>query len=80
MVGELQPLDVTRETTPRKYSDGGGLYLIVAGATSRSWSYRYWFDCKGRWHGLGSLQDVSLKDARLKRDTARLLVKGEVVS
>jgi hypothetical protein len=34
----------------------------VAGPTSRNWSFRYWFKGKERWHGLGSLQDVSLKD------------------
>jgi len=58
-------------------SDGGGLYLIVAGPTSKNWAYRYWKDGKERWHGLGSFKDVSLKDARLARDAARLRVKGD---
>jgi hypothetical protein len=30
-----------------------------------------------RWLGLGSVKDVSLKDARLARDAARLRVKGD---
>jgi integrase len=77
MSGKLKPLDVARQTTPGKYADGGGLYLIVAGPTSRNWSYRYWKDNKERWHGLGSLKHVSLAEARLKRDAARLLVKGD---
>ncbi|MGZ3320201.1 MAG: Arm DNA-binding domain-containing protein, partial [Xanthobacteraceae bacterium] len=71
MAGKLKPLDVAREVTPGKYADGGGLYLVVAGPTSRNWSYRYWFKGKERWHGLGSLQDISLKEARIKRDAAR---------
>jgi Arm DNA-binding domain len=45
---------------------------------SRNWSYRYWIDGKERWHGLGSLQDVSLKEARIKRDTARQDVRAGV--
>jgi hypothetical protein len=49
-----------------KYPDGDGLYLVVASATSE------------RWHGLGSLQDVSLKDARIKRDAARHEVRAGV--
>jgi integrase len=77
MAGKLKALDVERETRPGKYADGDGLYLIVASATSKNWSYRYWKDGKERWHGLGSFKDVSLKDARLARDAARLRVKGD---
>jgi integrase len=77
MAGRLKPLDVERQTKPGKYADGDGLYLIITGPTSKSWSYRYWKDGKERWHGLGSLKDVSLKDARLARDAARLRVKGD---
>jgi hypothetical protein len=74
MAGKLKPLDVERETRPGKYPDGDGLYLVVAGATSMNWSYRYWKDGKQRWLGLGSVKEVSLKEARLARDAARLRV------
>jgi integrase len=77
MPGKLKPLDVERETRPGKYPDGDGLYLVVASPTSKNWSYRYWKDGKQRWLGLGSHKDVSLKDARLARDAARLRVKGD---
>lgn len=77
MAGKLRPLDVERETRPGKYFDGDGLYLIVKGATSRNWIYRYRKDGKERWLGLGSLKDVSLKNARMARDAARLRVKGD---
>jgi integrase len=77
MAGKLKPLDVQRETRPGKYADGDGLYLVVAGATSKNWSYRYWKDGKQRWLGLGSVKEVSLKDARLARDAARLRIKGD---
>jgi hypothetical protein len=78
MAGKLKPLDVQREGKPGKYADGDGLYLIVTGPTSKNWSYRYWFNGKERWHGLGSFKDVSLKEARLGRDAARLLVRAGV--
>jgi integrase len=77
VVGKLKPLDVERETRPGRYSDGGGLYLIVVNATSKNWAYRYTKDGKQRWSGLGSFKGVSLKEARLARDAARLRVKGD---
>jgi hypothetical protein len=76
VAGRLKPLDVERKTETDKYADGGGLYLIVGGPTSKNWSYRYWFKGKERWHGLGLFKDVSLKDARLARDAARLQVRA----
>src|SRR5882757_9699239 len=78
MTGKLNPLEVSRQITPGKYPDGDGLYLVVASATSRNWSYRYWIGGEERWHGLGSLQDVSLKEARIKRDNARQDVRAGV--
>jgi hypothetical protein len=77
MAGRLKPLDVQRAKEPGRYADGDGLYLIIAGPTSKNWSYRYWKGGKERWHGLGSFKDVSLQDARLARDAARLRVKGD---
>jgi hypothetical protein len=78
MTGKLKPLDIDCEEKPGNYADGDGLYLIVAGPTSKNWSYRYWFKGKERWHGLGSFKDVSLKQARLLRDAARLQVRAGV--
>src|SRR5262245_40614561 len=77
MAGKLKPLDIERETLQGKYADGGGLYLVVASATAKNWSFRYWIDGTERWHGLGSFRDLSLKEARLARDAARLRVKGD---
>src|SRR6266853_1305035 len=77
MAGKLKPLDAERETRPGNSPDRESLYLVVASATSKNWSYRYWKDSRQRWLGLGSLKDVSLKDARLARDAARLRVKGD---
>jgi hypothetical protein len=57
--------------------DGDGLYLIVARPILKNWSCRYRKDGEQWWLGLGSLKDVSLKDARPVRDAARLRVKGD---
>jgi integrase len=78
LAGKLKPLVVERQISPGKYPDGDGLYLVVAGPTSRNWSYRYWISGKERWRGLGSLQDVSLREARIRRDTARQQVRAGV--
>jgi hypothetical protein len=78
MAGRLKPLEVARLVEPGKYPDGDGLYLIVAGLMSRNWSYRYWINGKERWHGLGSLKDISLREARIKRDAARQQVRSGV--
>jgi hypothetical protein len=77
MAGKLKPLEGDRQVTPGKYPDGDGLYLVVAGPTSRNWSY--WIRGKERWHGLARLTPrCSLKDARIKRDTARQEVRAGV--
>jgi integrase len=76
LAGKLKALEVEREEKPGKYADGDGLYLIVAGPTSKNWSYRYWIKGKERWHGLGSFKDVSLKEARIARDAAQQVRAG----
>ena len=55
---------VERETRPGKYFDGDGLYLVVKGATSRNWIYRYRKDGKERCPALGSLKRRIIKTAR----------------
>jgi hypothetical protein len=39
-------------------------YLQVAKGGSKSWLFRYKLYGRTRWHGLGSLRDVSLEEAR----------------
>ncbi|MGY3483126.1 integrase [Bradyrhizobium sp. USDA 4011] len=78
MAGKLKSLDLARLITPGKYPDGDGLYLIIAGPKSKSWSYRYWIHRKERWQGLGSYDDVSLREARVKRDVARQQVRAGI--
>lgn len=65
--------DTTRQA-PKSYPDGHGLYFVVAGATSRHWLFRYKFQKRPRYLGLGSYPTVSLADARDKASNARKLI------
>jgi integrase len=42
IIGKLKALNVAREKRPGSYGDGGGLYLQVTEAGTKSWIYRYW--------------------------------------
>jgi integrase len=54
------------------YADGRGLYLQVSAAGTKSWVYRYTFNGKPRWHGLGAATRLnSLKQARLAAERCR---------
>lgn len=56
---------------PVKLFDSGGLFLIVTPAGGKWFRLRYRFGGKEKLLSLGTYPDVSLKDAREKRDTAR---------
>ncbi|HEE0121659.1 integrase arm-type DNA-binding domain-containing protein [Citrobacter sp. wls711] len=56
---------------PYKMADGGGLYLLVKTNGSRYWRLKYRIDGKEKLLALGVYPDVSLADARAKRDEAR---------
>lgn len=71
--GRLKPLDVARASRPGLYGDGGGLYLQVTGVGGRSWLYRYTLNGRARAMGLGGLDTVSLREARLLAAECRKL-------
>jgi integrase len=56
---------------PGRYGDGGGLFLEVGANGSASWLVRMQKAGKRRDFGLGSLDKVSLADARKARDLVR---------
>jgi integrase len=62
---------------PCKISDGGGLHLLVQPTGGRLWRLAYRFAGKQKTLALGAYPQVSLSDARAKRDDAkRLLATG----
>lgn len=67
------------ETTRRAgyWADGGGLYLQVTATRAKSWIFRFQLRGRAREMGLGSLNAVSLLQARQKAaECRRLLADG----
>src|SRR5262249_60721777 len=68
-----------RRSKPGVYADGGGLYLQITEAQdhssiNRSWLFRFAIGRHERWMGLGSLNTVSLTEARERARQGRLMV------
>lgn len=61
-----------------RLSDSGGLYIEVAPSGGKWWRLKYRFDGKEKRLSLGTYPEVSLKDARVRRDEARKLVAAGV--
>ena len=59
---------------PYKLGDSGGLYLEVSPTGGKWWRLKYRFRDKEKRLSLGVYPDVTLKDARDRRDTARKLL------
>ena len=65
------------DVKPRKYFDGGGLFLFVPANGSKLWRMAYRFDGKSKLLSFGEYPTISLKDARERREEAkRMLSKG----
>ena len=69
VVKELKP-----EAKPYKMTDGGGMYLFVHSNGGKYWRMDYRFAGKQKTLALGVYPDVSLADARARREEARKLL------
>ncbi len=63
---------------PIKLLDERGLFLLATPTGGKWWRFRFMFDGKEKLLSLGVYPDVSLKDARERRDEARKLVANDV--
>ena len=63
---------------PRKVADEKGMFLLINPNGSKWWRLKYRFLGKEKLLSLGVYPDVSLKDARTKRDEARALLANGV--
>ena len=56
---------------PGRHADGGNLYLSVSPSGAKSWTFFYKFEKRTREMGLGSLNAITLAEAREKAQAAR---------
>jgi len=70
----LSALAVGRLAAPGHHGDGGGLYLQVSGAGTKSWVFRFKRGGRAREMGLGSQQTITLADARTKASECRKML------
>ncbi len=61
-----------------KLSDGGGLFLLVTTTGGKLWRFQYRFDGKQKLLALGSYHQISLAEARNRREDARKLLANGV--
>lgn len=56
---------------PYKLSDGSGMYLLVHPKGSKYWRFKYRYDGKEKLLALGVYPEITLSEARKRRDEAR---------
>jgi len=62
----------------RKLYDERGLFLLISPKGGKWWRFKYQFDGKEKLLSVGTYPDVSLKDARERRDEARKQVAAGI--
>lgn len=65
------------EAKPRKLSDGGGLYVLIHPNGGKYWQLAYRFAGKQKTLALGTYPEISLADARERREHARKLIAND---
>lgn len=68
---KLSATGVAKLKTPGYFGDGGGLWLQVSPAGTKSWIFRYTLQGRSREMGVGALHTVSLAEAREKARMCR---------
>ncbi|MBN8966054.1 MAG: integrase arm-type DNA-binding domain-containing protein [Rhizobiales bacterium] len=76
MLTQAEVLRAVPKEKQYKLSDGNGLTLLVMPNGSKLWRFRYHFHNVEKMLSLGSYPEVSLADAREKRDDARKMLRS----
>lgn len=71
----LQVRQARPKTADYKLADGGGLYLFVSKAGSKSWRFKFRIGGKEKRLVFGTYPDMSLAEARLRREDTKSLVR-----
>ncbi|KPH69225.1 integrase arm-type DNA-binding domain-containing protein [Novosphingobium sp. ST904] len=78
MLTDKQVANAKPKEKAYKLNDSGGLFLYVAKSGLKSWRMKFKFDSKEKLLTFGSYPDITLKDARSKRDQARVKIQANV--
>lgn len=78
MLSDIQIKNAKPRAKTYKLTDGLGLQLEISPAGGKWWRLRYRFEGKEKRISLGTYPEVSLKDARERREVARKLVANGV--
>lgn len=74
----LSALEIKHAKAGVKLADGGGLYLQVAPAGTKSWIFRYQLNKKRSEMGLGSLAHLTAPEARTKAANLAAMVRAGI--
>ena len=73
---------VVRKAKPKvseyKLFDGGGLFLLVTPSGGKLWRFNYRFNGKRNTLSFGPYPEISLADARAKREEARKQIANDI--
>src|SRR5574341_871287 len=78
MLTNVQIQKATPGEKPIRLFDGGGLYLEISPTGGKLWRFKYRFDAKEKRLALGKYPEISLANARKRREAARELIANGV--
>lgn len=78
MLTNIQIQKATPADKPIRLFDGRGLYLEISPTGGKLWRFKYRFDGKEKRLALGKYPEISLADARKRREAARELIAHEI--
>lgn len=75
---KLTAKGIQAKKAPGYYSDGGNLYLRVSPTLSKSWAFYYTKKGRRSEMGLGSIEDITLEQAREKAQNYKKLIANGI--
>jgi len=78
MLTNIQIQKAASAEKPIRLFDGGGLYLEISPTGGKLWRFKYRFDGKEKRLALGKYPEITLANARTRREAARELIANGV--
>jgi integrase len=77
-LGAIEVEKVKPGSKPQHLFDGGGLFLLVTPSGGKWWRFKYNYAGKSKTISFGTYPEVSLSDARQRREEARKLLANDI--